>query len=74
MRLLPERVTIPTKKLVALIELASWGCRSEAERMLVDGLNRDLDEMSAQAARKIATRQSSGVEALKSGGRDAPNQ
>lgn len=63
MRLLPERVTIPTKKLVALIELATWGCRSEAERLLVDGLNRDLDELSAQAAAKL----------VKNGGSDAPN-
>lgn len=53
MRVLPERITVPTPALLALVELAERGVRSQAERLLVEGINQDLDSVSAAMAQKM---------------------
>lgn len=42
MMALPGRVTVATARLVALLELAEWGARSEAERLLVLEVRNDV--------------------------------
>ena len=57
MMALPGRVTVATARLVALLELAEWGARSEADRLLVAEVRNDVQRlgqkyMAAQAAAK----------------------
>jgi hypothetical protein len=44
MMTLPGRVSVATARLVALLELAGWGARSEAERRLVVEVRRELEQ------------------------------
>jgi hypothetical protein len=42
MGLIPAVMAVPTKRLVAVLELAEWGARSEAERLIVDEMREEL--------------------------------
>lgn len=42
---LPGRVTVATARVLALLELADWGARSEAERLLVTEIRTDLQRL-----------------------------
>lgn len=61
MMTLPGRVTVATARLVALLELAEWGARSEAERLLVADVRNELKQMGEKFM------------AVQKGGEDAGN-
>ncbi len=44
MMVLPGRVSVATARLVVLLELAGWGARSEAERLVVMEVRRELEQ------------------------------
>lgn len=50
MMTLPGRVTVATARLVALLELAEWGARSEADRLLVGEVRNDVQQLAARYA------------------------
>lgn len=55
MMALPGRVTVETMRLVALLELAEWGARSEADRLLVLEVRGDLQQLGERfAAAQVA--------------------
>jgi len=47
---LPGRISVPTARLLALLELAEWGVRSAAERVLVSEMQGTIQETAQQFA------------------------